>query len=151
MSDRYATANQHMICSPTKPHGKPCCFSKKCLKKCTWGLRNSDTSYPDIHINILPCSNNSFHSSFARPSLLPCKLSPKILLNQVTDDWYFPGRSFGNYYFSLCFSFFSIQILGPGYHTSKQQTELWSYWEIMMQSSLNDMLCSFFLSFCVPP
>ena len=51
---------------------------RKIVKKCVSGLCNSDTRYPDKQIYyILPRSNNSFRSPCVRPSLLPCKLSPR--------------------------------------------------------------------------
>ena len=87
------------------------------------------TQTKEIH-NIFPRSNNSFRSSLNFAPL-------QTVSSQATDGWYYSGRSFGNYFFSLCFSFVQDwEILGPVCHTSKQLAALWSCWEIMTRSLL---------------
>ena len=77
---RYTTANVWFILGQTKPHGKTMLFFGVFFK--LWRnvhgvyVIRTHATQTKTH-NILPRSNNSFRSSFARPSLLPCKLSPR--------------------------------------------------------------------------
>ena len=81
------------------------------------------TQTKQIH-NILPRSSNSFCSSFARPSLLPCKLSPRAdwTRPQMTDI--FQVQCWETISFLFVF-FCSTEILGPVCHTSKHLAALW--------------------------
>ena len=117
------------------------------LKKKLWRnerdvcvIRTHATQTKQIH-NILPRSNNSFRSSFARPGLLPCKLSPRAHWTRPSMTDIFQVDCLET--ISFFFLFLSTEIPGPVCHTSKQLTALWSYWKIVMRSSLwhNNAMC----------
>ena len=110
---RYAIANQRLIypATKTKPRGKPCFFVKK--KKRWWKnvhgvciLQTHATRTKQI---------TEYLTTFRFILFVICSLTN--CLQDLTDEpghrWliFFQVDHFGNYFFSLCFSFFSIEIL----------------------------------------